>query len=359
MLLARRGLDVLLVDRARFPSDIPHGHFIHRHGPRRLAGLGPARPRAGDRLPAGHEVHDRLRRLPADRPRPRGRRHPDGPRPAPRPRSTRSCSTRRSRPARSSARATPVQRLRRSTAAASPAIDGERRADRDRRRRAQLRRWPSTSARRSTAPAAAALGLVLQLLERRARARARRPRPQPHRGLRLPDQRRPFAVFVAWPLTELARVKADIEAAMLGVVDGVPGLGEQVRAGERVERLCGRDAAAQLRAQGRTGRAGRWSATPAATRTRSSRSASATPSATPSCWPTRWPRASAARRRSRRRSRLRAPPRRGDAAGLRRELRGARTSWRRPSCSPQRQTLRGDQAATDRFYLVREGMVPA
>jgi 2-polyprenyl-6-methoxyphenol hydroxylase-like FAD-dependent oxidoreductase len=36
MLLARGGYNVLLVDRARFPSDIPHGHFIHRHGPRRL-----------------------------------------------------------------------------------------------------------------------------------------------------------------------------------------------------------------------------------------------------------------------------------------------------------------------------------
>jgi flavin-dependent dehydrogenase len=36
MLLARRGYRVLLVDRARFPSDIPHGHFIHRDGPRRL-----------------------------------------------------------------------------------------------------------------------------------------------------------------------------------------------------------------------------------------------------------------------------------------------------------------------------------
>jgi flavin-dependent dehydrogenase len=35
-LLARRGHRVLLVDRAAFPSDIPHGHFIHRHGPRRL-----------------------------------------------------------------------------------------------------------------------------------------------------------------------------------------------------------------------------------------------------------------------------------------------------------------------------------
>jgi flavin-dependent dehydrogenase len=40
MLLARRGHRVLLVDRATFPSDLPHGHFIHRHGPRRLARWG-------------------------------------------------------------------------------------------------------------------------------------------------------------------------------------------------------------------------------------------------------------------------------------------------------------------------------
>jgi flavin-dependent dehydrogenase len=40
LLLARHGLEVLLVDRARFPRDIPHGHFIHRHGPRRLADWG-------------------------------------------------------------------------------------------------------------------------------------------------------------------------------------------------------------------------------------------------------------------------------------------------------------------------------
>ena len=40
MLLARHGAKVLLVDRASFPSDIPHGHFIHRHGPRRLRDWG-------------------------------------------------------------------------------------------------------------------------------------------------------------------------------------------------------------------------------------------------------------------------------------------------------------------------------
>jgi flavin-dependent dehydrogenase len=40
MLLARRGFDVLLVDRARFPSEIPRGHYIRRHGPQRLAEWG-------------------------------------------------------------------------------------------------------------------------------------------------------------------------------------------------------------------------------------------------------------------------------------------------------------------------------
>jgi flavin-dependent dehydrogenase len=35
-LLALSGAKVLLVDRTTFPSDIPHGHFIHRQGPRRL-----------------------------------------------------------------------------------------------------------------------------------------------------------------------------------------------------------------------------------------------------------------------------------------------------------------------------------
>jgi flavin-dependent dehydrogenase len=36
MLLARKGFKVLLMDRSTFPSDIPHGHFIHKQGPRRL-----------------------------------------------------------------------------------------------------------------------------------------------------------------------------------------------------------------------------------------------------------------------------------------------------------------------------------
>jgi len=40
MLLARHGHRVLLLDRAAFPSDVHQGHFIHRHGPKRLADWG-------------------------------------------------------------------------------------------------------------------------------------------------------------------------------------------------------------------------------------------------------------------------------------------------------------------------------
>ena len=40
MLLARNGHRVLLLDRARFPSDLPHGHMIHKDGPRRLKAWG-------------------------------------------------------------------------------------------------------------------------------------------------------------------------------------------------------------------------------------------------------------------------------------------------------------------------------
>ncbi|MCA9965143.1 MAG: FAD-dependent monooxygenase [Anaerolineales bacterium] len=36
LLLARQGHNVLLLDRATVPSDLPHGHFIHRGGPQRL-----------------------------------------------------------------------------------------------------------------------------------------------------------------------------------------------------------------------------------------------------------------------------------------------------------------------------------
>jgi flavin-dependent dehydrogenase len=36
VLLARKGFRVLVVDKARFPAEIPHGHFTQRQGLRLL-----------------------------------------------------------------------------------------------------------------------------------------------------------------------------------------------------------------------------------------------------------------------------------------------------------------------------------
>jgi flavin-dependent dehydrogenase len=48
-----------------------------------------------------------------------------------------------------------------------------------------------------------------------------------------------FAVFAAWPIAELSRVKADVEGALMAAVDGVPELAERVRGGTREERFYG------------------------------------------------------------------------------------------------------------------------
>jgi len=48
-----------------------------------------------------------------------------------------------------------------------------------------------------------------------------------------------FAVFVAWPISELSVVRADIERQFLAALDGVPSLGDRVRAGRRADRFYG------------------------------------------------------------------------------------------------------------------------
>jgi flavin-dependent dehydrogenase len=46
-------------------------------------------------------------------------------------------------------------------------------------------------------------------------------------------------IFVAWPMAALRRVRRDIEASFLSALDEVPGLRERVRAGRREERFLG------------------------------------------------------------------------------------------------------------------------
>jgi flavin-dependent dehydrogenase len=49
-----------------------------------------------------------------------------------------------------------------------------------------------------------------------------------------------FAIFIAWPIDKFASVKADIEGEFMRVVDSIPGFAERVRSGRREERFYGR-----------------------------------------------------------------------------------------------------------------------
>jgi flavin-dependent dehydrogenase len=48
-----------------------------------------------------------------------------------------------------------------------------------------------------------------------------------------------FAIFIGWPIGEFGLVKADIEGQFMRVVDQIPGFAERVRSGRREERFYG------------------------------------------------------------------------------------------------------------------------
>ena len=83
MLLARKGYDVLLVDRARFPSDTVSTHVIHPPGLTALRRWGLLDDLVADRLPVAAGVHLRLRAAGHHRDAARRRRHRRGLRAAP------------------------------------------------------------------------------------------------------------------------------------------------------------------------------------------------------------------------------------------------------------------------------------
>ena len=283
MLLAREGLDVLLVDRSSFPSEIPHGHFIHMHGPRRLAewgvldavlatncppvtaftldlgdgpvagidlasgdvplGLGPRRSQLDKVLvdaavEAGAEFRERfaVQELIEEDGRVGGVAGRDGREHA---RLVVGADGRNS----ALARAVGAEAYE-----AVPALSCW-----------YFSYWSGVESS----------GLELYVHDERA-------------VFTFPTNDDLMAVFAVWPIAELPRVRADIEGAFMAVVDAVPAFAERLRDGRREERFYG---ATQLPNFLRApyGPGGRSSATPAATRTRSWRSGSATRCATPSC----------------------------------------------------------------------------
>ena len=246
MLLARAGHDVLLVDRGTVGSEIPHGHFIHRHGPRRLADWGLLESLLATNCPPSRTIAMDLgdgwltsSELVAD-----GVPIGIGPR--------------RSR----------LDGMLVDAAAAAGAEVREHFVvddliERDGRvAGVRGRRLPSPAARSEHARVVIGADGRGSGVARRVGARVKLLEPTvscwyfsywdgvPSTGLEMalaegivvfafPTNDDLLAVFVGWPIDQLPVVRADIEGHLLDALEIAPGLGERVRAGTRAERYYG------------------------------------------------------------------------------------------------------------------------
>jgi flavin-dependent dehydrogenase len=245
MLLARRGFEVLLVDRARFPGEIPHGHYVHMHGPPRLAAWGLLDRVLATGCPPITSITMDLGDFPLT-----GRGLvvdgvPVGV--APRRAALDQVLVDAAIEAGAQFRdRSPVHEL---------TFDGDRvtgirgRGGLTERARIVIGADGRNSrvANRVNAPIYAAhptlacwyfgywSGVASEGLEMYGRD---------HRMIFAhPTNDGLFAVFVGWPIAELPAIRSDIEAQMMAVIDRVPDLAQRIRCGRREERIYG---AAQL-----------------------------------------------------------------------------------------------------------------
>lgn len=246
MLLARKGHRVLLVDRAVFPSDIPHGHLIHRQGPRRLASWGLLDRVVATGCPAITSMTMDI----GDFPLTGTDLSVDGVPVAIGPR--RSTLDRILVDAAVEAGAElrvgfSVEALEKEGDRVIGVRGGDRRSGTAVSERATI----TIGADGRNSHVARAVGAeeyeqvpsltcwyfsywadvpgdALELYDRHGRV-----------IFAFPTNDNLFAVFVAWPGSELAVVRADIERQFLAAVDGIPSLAERVRAGRRADRFYG------------------------------------------------------------------------------------------------------------------------
>lgn len=246
MLLTRKGHRVLLVDRAMFPSDIPHGHLIHHGGPRRLASWGLLDRVVATGCPAITAMSSDLgdfslgaTDLAVD-----GVPVACGPRRTALDRVLVDAAVEAGAELRAGFS---VESLTRDGDRVTGIRGGDRRTGTSVTERATL----TIGADGRNSHLARAVGAAeyeqeasltcwyfsywadvpgnaLELYDRHGRA-----------IFAFPTNDGLFAVFVAWPASELSLVRADIERQFLAALDGAPTLGERVRAGRRADRFYG------------------------------------------------------------------------------------------------------------------------
>ncbi len=245
MLLARRGFDVLLLDRARFPAEIPRGHYIRKHGPARLARWGLLDQVLGTGAPPITSITMDLGDFPLT-----GRDlAPEGIPVGVTPRRAALDKVLVDAAVKSGAelkegftvhgltfdddRVTGVRGPRGAVEHGRIVIGADG-------RNSKVARWAGARAYAQTPTltcwyfsywsGVAADGLELALTDHRV-------------IFAFPTSDELFAVFVAWPIDELAAVRADTQGQLMAALDRVPRLSERLREGRREERIYG---AAQL-----------------------------------------------------------------------------------------------------------------
>jgi flavin-dependent dehydrogenase len=165
-------------------------------------------------------------------------------------------------------------------------------------------------------------------------------------------------VFVGWPTAELSTIRREPERELLEVVDLVPDLAERVRSGQRVERLLGATQLPNfLRRPGGPG----WALVGDAGCHKDPysalglcdafRDAEFLVEAIGEILAGRRPEAEALAEYERRRNESTMPD-------YRKNLSEAELSPRRPDVLELRASVRGDQEATKRYFLVGEGLLP-
>jgi len=246
MLLARKGHRVLLVDRASFPSNIPHGHLIHRGGPKRLARWGLQDRIVATGCPALTSITMDL----GDFPLSATDLVVDGVPAAIGPRRTALDRVLVDAAVEAGAEfraGFSVEALMKEGDRVTGIRGGDRRAGTSVTERATI----TIGADGRNSHVARAVGATeyeqvasltcwyftywadvvgdsLEIYDRHGRA-----------IFAFPTNDDQFALFVAWPITELDVVRADIERQFLAAIHGVPALDERIRAGRRVDRFYG------------------------------------------------------------------------------------------------------------------------
>jgi flavin-dependent dehydrogenase len=242
MLLARKGYRVLLIDRARFPSEIPHGHFIHRHGPPRLARWGLLDRIVATGCPPATRLNSYLADVPliADNLEVDGIAWGYGPRRAVLDRILVEAAVEAGVELQEGVGVEDLvwdaDRVVGVRTTGGSAIRARLTIGADGKYSRVARSVKATSCESVPTQMCWFFTYFRDVPERQVDIRIH---PRSHAIVAHPTNDGLFAVFIGWPIQQFRVVRANVETSFMAALDLASGLGERVRAGARTERFYG------------------------------------------------------------------------------------------------------------------------